>query len=134
MLKLLMVVITLDPAFSRYYVSFIQDYRKYAPAGTTLVEEVTIVFDDDDWIMPWLSPTTLGYCNPFLDKVVIKRSEWDIMLPISRRELIYHELGHCMLHYGHTDGLHLMSADSLPVTYLNNNWRTLVVEFFRGTP
>jgi hypothetical protein len=49
--------------------------------------------------------TVLGTCIPDSNKIEINKDAWK-SLQIPRREaLIFHELGHCLLHRGHDDSI-----------------------------
>lgn len=37
--------------------------------------------------------------------ITILKSEWDQMWPIEQKELMYHELGHCILHRAHRNAV-----------------------------
>jgi hypothetical protein len=37
--------------------------------------------------------------------ITLLKSEWDQMWPIEQKELMYHELGHCILHRAHRNDL-----------------------------
>lgn len=63
------------------------------------------VFDSrtKTWVAVWGGP--LGTCYPFgwFTFIVINKQRWDnLYLHISRRELIFHELGHCLMGREHT--------------------------------
>lgn len=47
----------------------------------------------------------VGICNYLTNTITISKAFWDISSPIRRKSLILHELGHCVLFRGHTDGL-----------------------------
>jgi len=52
-------------------------------------------FDDED--------TTVGYCNLFTRSIYIDIDWWNKNPSIlAREELVFHELGHCILHRHHT--------------------------------
>lgn len=62
--------------------------------------EILISFDDQHQ----LTDTQLGLCshNPGgVSKIIIKRRYWDTTSIYDRRQLIFHELGHCWLDLKH---------------------------------
>lgn len=75
---------------------------------------ITIVnrFDKPDWI---------GLCTNKMNgySIEILKSFWDDSNPVERRQLIYHELSHCILGLGHRDNdpSHYMYPQILYVPY-----------------
>lgn len=49
-------------------------------------------------------------------RIVVDRDTWSVMSDVSRREVIFHEMGHCVLGRDHTTD-HL--ADNCPVSIMN---------------
>lgn len=50
------------------------------------------------------------------------------------RNIMWHELGHCVLSYGHVEGRpHLMGPSVLQERYLGENWGDLANHFFTDT-
>lgn len=72
------------------------------------------------------SPNTVGLCSyPNKERayplVEIKRSYWEAVDTDSKRELLFHELGHCLLLRGHTsDSAYVPSlSKSVPLSIMN---------------
>jgi hypothetical protein len=64
--------------------------------------------------------------------ILIKRDAWDAMTVTERKILIYHELGHVLLHRPHQDhNLSLMNSSAISETIYLNNENTLLDELFK---
>lgn len=97
----------IDPAFAEYVYQFSSTYSARV--------EVDVVFAD-------LDAKTAGECQ--MGKVVrISRSFWQGISDAGRMQLVYHELGHCVLLLQHTsdsiikDGMHIPKSIMYPVFF-----------------
>lgn len=115
MMMMMMMVVTLgvgcgdgcDPAASlqddevrSYVVEFEKEY------GIEVDYEVILVDEQLGEDVNILAICTLSESKP--PRVRIERSFWDTNLPIRRRALVYHELGHCSYGLRHNDDLRLV--------------------------
>ena len=65
-----------------------------------------------------LPENTLGICNHYTGHISLLKSFWELF-PNEREELIFHELGHCVLGLGHSESgimrpIHLYSSEYQP--------------------
>jgi len=90
----------IDPAFTEYVDLFIQEA---ADRGETYEysDVRSLRFDDIE------ESTVNGYCRYSSNDVTIDRENWDKASESSRTELIFHELGHCILNRRHTSDEYL---------------------------
>ena len=70
-----------------------------------------------------------AYCSLDRDEVVIHKPHWDKISVVEKRELIYHELGHCVLDLRHPNP-HCRGEIRCPRTYdtlpTGENWEELL--------
>jgi hypothetical protein len=83
----------LEPEFVEYFDEFQKDADKYNvnPKYSGLVTS----FTSD------ISGGTLAYCVPDLSLIKVSKRKWDRLDFESRKLLLYHEWGHCVLKRGH---------------------------------
>lgn len=80
------------PDYGKEYGAFYADAHKRGCAALP----VEVTFDD-------LPPGTAGLCFNLVWIVVLDKNLWLEYGPYQRMELMYHELGHCALYYGHSE-------------------------------
>jgi len=87
----------IDPEFKRYVQKFID--LSSGKVKKEDLEGLTIGFVDNDW------SGTVGTCYPiFPNEIDVNRDWWfETTSELKRTELIFHELGHCILHRSHTE-------------------------------
>lgn len=92
--------ILIDDTLRPYYESFLIEAEKRNvefQALESFIEMRIGVIEED--------PTFLGKCNSNIDdinrEVVINVLFWDILSPIEKEKLVFHELGHCLLNRPH---------------------------------
>ena len=77
-------------------------------------------------------PSVVGFCDFVFGEVYIKRSYWDESTEQSKRGLIFHELGHCALGFGHRKGLAIMNPTMLDSYIYKLVWVPLAIDFFNN--
>lgn len=75
-----------------------------------------------------LSGDKAGLCH-FGGIVLIDKKKWDSYLPYERRELVFHELGHCSLLKRHGGGI--MSPKMHDESEIIESWDDWVRDLFR---
>lgn len=96
---------TTDSAFSEYVQSFELHFNKKV--------KVPINFNK-------LNPQYAGVCYVYSNgyrEIEISKTSWDSMNHEQREQVIYHELGHCVLNKGHDD---TMLVDSCPKSIMRS--------------
>lgn len=71
------------------------------------------------------NPNIVGYCEIYIDRKVILRSDMFNVNSLSFKALVWHELGHCLLDLDHTEpnsGSHIMNAYLPSERELGKNW------------
>src|ERR1035437_9360839 len=72
-----------------------------------------------------LAPPTLGFCEVWSDdtrSISIDRTSWSGMTPLGREELMYHELGHCVLNLLHDNSTVDVPAGTICGSIMNPYW------------
>lgn len=62
-------------------------------------------------MFPGAPPDTVAYCDMRANHIVISRKQWDKLDTAQREEMMYHELGHCVLRRDHR-------SDTNPTTHI----------------
>ena len=78
------------------------------------IKDLIVMFGSD----AIFTPKQLAYCHSEPNQtpeVYIKSSTWAIMSQLDRRELVFHELGHCVLKLPHDD---TKQASGFPVSIM----------------
>jgi hypothetical protein len=127
----------IDSAFDKYVSSFSSEAKKRT-ADIGRLHSLTMIFGitgtKDD-------PGTIGTCsiaNGF-PLIIIDRRFWGVADEFEREELIFHELGHCLLDRDHCEpkkdgkSLSIMEPDLLGSTYYKANRENLINELFNST-
>ena len=86
--------------------------------------------------MPWVDDPkgqrrAHGWCFFFGDYIFINKQHWAKIDIHEKRELIYHELGHCVLNLGHNDDISVMNPFPPSTSYWVSSgisWEFLVKE------
>lgn len=114
---------------------------KMALAGnTSSLDGLEVAFDTEGVF----SANILGSCrkayNEFGTEIISRRilitSSWGLLPIASREQLMFHELGHCVLLRGHTGltadgtGTSIMNAYHLRPDFYTQNYSTLLTELF----
>lgn len=91
------VNLTVNPEFQPYYDDFVQDLTLYK--RSVIYGNIEIRFDT------MKSEGRAGECHYLYPKHVIKINKvyWDRFNTVSKKIVIYHELGHCMLYKDHNE-------------------------------
>jgi len=113
----------IDPTFQPYIDHFTRLYGKSVALDMQFVDD----YGKDKF--------TVGQCTlfpKFKAYVTIKRSYWDRTSTPGKHQLVFHELGHCLLGYGHRNELMANPIGSpfaeSPKSIMNSN--TLNSEFY----
>ena len=102
----------------------LEDYvRRFEKAGGLTVSNVIVEFGDTGPV-PTSGSYTVGYCQSGgTPKVVISKTYFMEVEDAQREELMFHELGHCVLDRGHTSTEY---PDGCPTSimdpYMINEW------------
>lgn len=102
------------PDFLPYYKQFLLDANSHGK--TLIVSDLTIDFGT-------LKSPKIGECTTIkgvAHHVIIDRTHWIYGLTEGKRkELIYHELGHCLLSLGHTEGMVRYQGEDIPKSIMS---------------
>jgi hypothetical protein len=77
-----------------------------------------------------LEPEIAGYCIPGFG-ILFNEDRWDKFGPYQKRELVFHELGHCVLGKDHSEP-GLMAPSMHSEKEIKKNWEAWVNELFKG--
>lgn len=104
----------IEPPFVVYVNNFIQDaaLEKVPVVTTTLI----VKFVDSMKETP--TQYTLGTCTEVDQLIEINRKYWDRLSNLCQEQLIYHELGHCVLKRDHNDKVMLVEGKSVPASIM----------------
>jgi hypothetical protein len=94
------------PVFLQYIQMFEADQLKYTGKVDGKSRSVQITFvnhSEDRKKLEGLGSDYLGYCEVATKQIRIDEKKWRKLSQVSKRLLIYHELGHCALGFEHTD-------------------------------
>ena len=81
------------------------------------IQDLIVMFGND----AIFKPNQLAYCHMEPNQtpeVYIKSSTWVSMSQFDKRELVFHELGHCVLKLSHND---TKQANGIPVSIMTTN-------------
>lgn len=71
---------------------------------TSSMSTITLVDDLDDYMGGNLAlAQPLAYCRPSTNQIVINDLHWDSMNDVAKEQVLFHELGHCMLQRAHRE-------------------------------
>lgn len=70
-----------------------------------------------------------GYCAPLVG-IFLSKEKWNTYGKYQRLELVYHEMGHCALGYGHGDDDSIMSPTMHSEEEIEKSWAVWVDQFF----
>lgn len=125
-----------DPGLEPYIAHF-QEVSKNTKNPVKKIDNLTAKFVD------FLPPDTLGRCSLgiYMPMVTINRARWKEMDTVSREQVIFHELGHCILRREHdesgaktTHGIpipkSLMSSQKFSSTTFSWNYLSYIKELF----
>ena len=128
-------ILEVDDAFRGYFVDFENDG---ASVGyTKQIDDLIIHFDSS------ASGIIAGNCQQGIDKtptISVNPVSWPQMTNDEQQELIYHEMGHCVLNRGHKTALWFGIQDSvmwptvLPPGQFLQYHSHYVTELFTGAP
>jgi hypothetical protein len=85
---------SVDPAFIKYYESFNRDANNQVTSR--ILDRTSMVFSN-------LEGDTVGRCYYLSYSMEIDEGYWNMISEKRKKNLIYHELGHCVLRRGHTE-------------------------------
>lgn len=120
--------------------SFDYEARQHLVLGTD-TSKISVIFGDVDDE----EKGTIGECSIYKRSnstlVTILKSQWDEMDNFDREQLIFHELGHCVLNRDHCNavdqdnkGISIMNEYLLPLKYYQDNRDDLIQELFHADP
>lgn len=128
-----------DPALKPYVFEYDQLAAERGGANSSVVTSIQIV----DRVVDLGSENTAGICLVWAAQgkrvIQIRSKYWFNMTEAQRRVLIFHELGHCALNYGHRDGTFsslgqqiksIMNSVVLDHSTASTHWAALVNELF----
>jgi len=120
---------TSDPYFNTYKQDFAEEYNIYT--GKSVRTSVPINFSNDIFFPS--NPRSIGVCFSTGGRgieILIKESYWRTLSSVCRRQLIYHEMGHCMLNQDHRDGYPSVMNSSNGYCELYDNHENMFLEEF----
>ena len=100
---------SIDSAFIEYVDSFKQDFNRDF--------KIKISFDDRE-------SSIAGTCYTYTDgyrEIKIDRDYWNSINSNAKEQLIYHELGHCILDLGHNDDYSVKAGYYCPDSIMNSH-------------
>jgi len=105
----------IDPAFKQHLQQWVKDARKYADPKYEL-PTISVVFADASSFKV-IKRTVIGMCLPIPNNPIVKihKGFWNISGNEVREQLLFHELGHCLLNRWHNDEI----IDGEPVTLMH---------------
>jgi len=89
--------VEIDPQFGPYVADF-----KTASSNSVTIDDLIIQFGDTE------NPRARGICRVADDTtptIIVNKTTWDAISEAEREELIFHEMGHCVLGRKHTSKL-----------------------------
>jgi hypothetical protein len=126
-------VVDIDPAFQPYVDSFLSDAHEHSREA--VVNNLIMRF------APNIDGTQTAFCDmtEMVPTITIERTYWDMSPEVIKKALIYHELGHCVLHQPHRDAyvspylpMSIMNTWMVEDYYLEVYWDNYVNELFTG--
>lgn len=108
-----------DPELSSYVVDYYKLLNEYCPKHNyNTTKFYTIQFVNK------LPGYEIGVCYRLLNgyKIEINREWWSTENSVNKRQLMYHELAHCVINKDHVSDFHnYMFADFFPIKYQSLN-------------
>jgi len=103
----------------------------------------TITIEKDSYFPTiWIDPKhpegrlAHGVCDLYTGRIALRGSHITQISKYELKELIYHELGHCVLGLGHTDGPNIMNSGNPDALYWvrkdGSNWQALKRRFWKS--
>lgn len=114
----------IDPAFLPILNTFKQYANNY---GKIYDYDISITFVDK-----FDSPNVVGTCTGN-DEIRIRRSFWENVNYYQQEDVLYHELGHCVMNLDHVTTPSIMNAKTLQYWYYVTYREELIKELFTGT-
>lgn len=105
-------VLSIPQEFAPYYESFLLEARNRG---------VNLYVDDLEITFHALPDPTVGRCTKgsATPVVVIDPTAWQSFTTSDREELIFHELGHCLLNRDHIDGTVTLGGVTIPSSVMS---------------
>jgi len=124
----------IDPVLLPYIQQFQQDATIHTANTSGLKDIRQFIFDT---LPAGIAGECLGYTeqdgmiSESYEEIHISIDKWKTLEETVKVGLIYHELGHCLYRFAHSDNLQsIMYKD----THSFSNWDESVNEFFEGAP
>lgn len=117
----------LEPEFLPYVAQFKQDYERIRKEKL-FVGQLQFIWGDS------FNPEAVGVCYRNSDGTriaTISRFGWESYGECQRRELIYHELGHCLLNLKHSEN-GIMSPVLEGEKECESHWESNLVKLFQN--
>jgi hypothetical protein len=108
--------VQIDPAAAQYVARFEESAASYGRAVT--VTDLVVEFGEVEAV-PGESGGARGVCSAATGQtpvVTLSREAWDRSSDAEREELVFHELGHCLLGLTHEAGI---NSDGIPTSVMN---------------
>lgn len=86
--------------------------REKKPLGRT--QDLVMVFVDSFKEIEVLGKCTIGAPYMITPVVRISREHWEYLTDMAKEQLVYHELGHCLLYRGHTETYTTIDGKRIP--------------------
>lgn len=98
---------------SEKFEEFLEEFEE--ETGIEIDRNIMIVFGPADAL-------EYAFCatyNTGRREIIVKRETWDKMDRLTRKQLIYHEIGHCQFDLKHDNNFKNLDGDWLPTTLMN---------------
>ena len=109
----------IDDAFKPHLEQWVKDAKKYHGPEYKL-PHISVVFGGESDVK-LLGPSVIGVCIPIPGNPVVKihRDFWRFSSYTTREQLLFHELGHCILNRWHNDDTIFGDPVTIMHSYLN---------------
>lgn len=114
----------IDPAFLPLLNSFKQYANSY---GKIYDYDISITF-----VEKYDKANVVGQCTGN-DTITIRRSFWNNVNDLQREDVLFHELGHCVMNLDHVPTPSIMNAQTLQLWYYAAYREELIKELFTGS-
>lgn len=115
-----------DPEFAQYVAEFSRYGKMASQAIPPRVQNVSVIFGKVD-------ENAYAWCDLFANQIVVDKAGWVKLSHAEREELLFHEMGHCVLNLDHEDGTIMQAKGLLGSVYYTTNYNFLLNYLFGCT-
>lgn len=136
-----------DLEFRQIVMEFETDAAKnFTSYDASNVKSIKMVGDKLSWIDDEANKTAVGICYYRMDgvgEIQIKSSHWEKISYAEKKQMLYHELGHCVMNLDHDDKFYQWpcgNARSIMNSYVLNKemidrcWSDMLINYFQYNP